>query len=230
MERWASFRRNLDVETIAFDAPGTGDVPAPRWPRTMWGLARSVGVLLDRLGYGTIDVLGISWGGGLAQHLAMVRRSRVRRLILACTAFGLGSIPANPRVALELLRPTRYFSRSQVARLAPSLLRDEIHARPELPGDRTDLRADHRPATRGYVYQLLAASTWASLPWLPFVGAETLVLVGANDRIVHVVNGRILSWLIPNASLRVVPAAGHLFVLDQPDGAAAIVSDFLSTS
>jgi poly(3-hydroxyoctanoate) depolymerase len=230
LELWGTFRRKLDVETIAFDAPGTGASAPPRRPRSMWELARSVSAALDKLGYGTVDVLGISWGGGLAQHLAMVRRSRVRRMILVCTAFGLGSIPANPRVALELLRPTRYFSPSHLARVGPALFGGEIRRKPELLRHQARLRSQHRPSTRGYVYQLLAASTWVSLPWLPLVQAETLVLLGEDDPIVHTVNGRILRRVLPNASLRVVPGAGHLFLLDQPDAAAAIVRDFLGAT
>jgi pimeloyl-ACP methyl ester carboxylesterase len=62
------------------------------------------------------------------------------------------------------------------------------------------------------------------------VKAETLVLVGSDDPIVHVINGRILARLMPHAILRVVPDAGHLFIVDQPRDAAAIVSDFLAGS
>jgi poly(3-hydroxyalkanoate) depolymerase len=228
LELWGAFRDKLGVETIAFDAPGTGGSAAPLRPRTMWELARSVSLQLDQLGYGTVDVLGISWGGGLAQYLAVVRRSRVRRLVLVCTAFGLGSIPANPRVALELLRPTRYFSPSHLSRVGPALFGGEIRRRPEMLRHQAKLRSLHRPSTRGYLYQLLAASTWVSLPLLPLIRAKTLVLLGAEDPIVHVVNGRILSRLMPRASLQVVPGAGHLFLLDQPDEAAALVRDFLS--
>jgi pimeloyl-ACP methyl ester carboxylesterase len=45
-----------------------------------------------------------------------------------------------------------------------------------------------------------------------------------------VINGRILARLMPHAILRVVPDAGHLFIVDQPRDAAAIVSDFLAGS
>ncbi len=229
LELWGAFRDKLGVETIAFDAPGTGASVAPRRPRTMWELARTVSAHLDQLGYGTVDVLGISWGGGLAQYLAVVRKSRVRRLILVCTAFGLGSIPANPRVALELLRPARYFSPSHLARVGPALFGGETRRHPELLRHQAELRSRHRPSTRGYLYQLVAASTWVSLPLLPLIQAKTLVLLGAEDPIVHVVNGRILRRLLPRANLEVVPGAGHLFLLDQPKEAAAIVRDFLST-
>ena len=152
-----------------------------------------------------------------------------RRLILVCTAFGLGSIPANPRVALELLRPARYFSPSHLARVGPALFGGETRRHPELLRHQAELRSRHRPSTRGYLYQLVAASTWVSLPLLPLIQAKTLVLLGAEDPIVHVVNGRILRRLLPRANLEVVPGAGHLFLLDQPKEAAAIVRDFLST-
>jgi poly(3-hydroxyalkanoate) depolymerase len=230
LELWGPFRRHLGMETIAFDAPGAGGSPTPRRPRSMWELARAVNELLDDRGYGTVDVLGISWGGGLAQHLAMVRRGRVRRLILVATAFGLGSIPANPRVALELLRPTRYFSPSHLTKVGPALFGGEVRRRPELLRDQAALRSRHRPSSRGYLYQLLAASTWASLPWLPLVQAETLVLLGADDPIVHTVNGRVLRRMLRHATLRVVPGAGHLFLLDQPAEAAAIVREFLGAA
>jgi poly(3-hydroxyalkanoate) depolymerase len=228
LELWQGLRERLDVETIAFDAPGTGGSPAPRRPRTMFELARSVSALVDQLGYDTVDVLGVSWGGGLAQYLAAVRGSRVRRLILACTGFGAGSIPANPLAALELLRPSRYFSPSHLARVGPAIFGGETRRRPELLAQQGRLRSLHPPTARGYAYQLLAASTWAALPWLRQVRAETLVLMGADDPIVHEFNGRVLRWAIPNASLRVVPGAGHLFLLDQPREAAAIVNDFLA--
>jgi poly(3-hydroxyoctanoate) depolymerase len=228
LDLWQDFRRRLGVQTVAFDAPGTGGSSTPLRPRTMWELAWTVDALLDRLGYGTVDVLGISWGGGLAQHLALVRRSRVRRLVLACTGFGAGSVPGNLAAAAQLLTPARYFSPSHLERVGPDLFGGEVRRRPELLRDQGVLRSRGRPSLRGYLYQLLAAGTWASLPWLRFVDAETLILLGGDDPIVHAVNGRILARSLPNATLRVVPGAGHLFLVDQPADAARIVREFLA--
>jgi pimeloyl-ACP methyl ester carboxylesterase len=228
IELWGAFRRELHRGTVAFDAPGTGGSPAPRRPRTMWGLAFTVNGLLDGLGYDTVDVLGLSWGGGLAQHLALIRRSRIRRLVLVATGFGAGSVPATLRAAAELLTPARYFSPSRLRRVGPTVFGGEIRRHPEILREHGELRARHAPSTRGYVYQLMAAGTWASLPWLPLITAETLVLLGDDDPIVHPVNGRILAGLLPHASLHIVPGAGHLFLIDQPGEAAAIVNDFLA--
>ena len=227
LELWGDFRHTLGRETIAFDAPGTGGSSTPLRPRTMWEIAHMVNQLLDRLDYDTVDVLGISWGGGLAQHVALLRRSRVRRLVLAATGFGFGSVPAKLSAVAELLTPARYFSPTHLRRIGPRVFGGEARRRPEILREHGTLRSRHAPSTRGYIYQLLAAATWASIPWLPLVTADTLLLFGDDDPIVHVVNGRILARLLPQAQLTVVPGAGHLFVVDQPEDAAAIVSDFL---
>ena len=69
-------------EVVRFDMTGIGGSPAPVIPYHMTTLAPLVTGLLDQLGYQRADVLGISWGGGLAQHLAVQSPGRVRRLVL----------------------------------------------------------------------------------------------------------------------------------------------------
>jgi len=58
------------VEVVRFDVPGVGGSPPARVPYTFAGMAWLLAKVLTRLGYDTFDVLGISWGGGLAQHFA----------------------------------------------------------------------------------------------------------------------------------------------------------------
>ena len=78
-------------------------------PLRMSGLARVVTELLDVLGLERVDVLGYSFGGGLAQELAHRAPERVRRLVLCATAPGLGGIPPRPMAALMLATPARYY-------------------------------------------------------------------------------------------------------------------------
>ena len=73
------------VQTVALDAPGTGESTRYQRPRRMPGLARTVERTLDALGYDGVDVLGVSFGGVLAQQLAHQAPRRVRRLVLAAT-------------------------------------------------------------------------------------------------------------------------------------------------
>src|SRR5438132_7971459 len=109
IEMWDPLVDALDgFETIAFDAPGTGESSRPWRPLWMTGLARVGERLLDALGYRQADVLGVSFGGGVAQQMALQAPHRVRRLVLASTSCGLGSIPGNPLVLLALGTPLRY--------------------------------------------------------------------------------------------------------------------------
>ena len=76
------------VETLIFDLPGAGKSPPPKFPYRLFMMARLARKLLDALGYGTVDVMGVSWGGGLAQQFAIQYPKRVRRLVLAATTMG----------------------------------------------------------------------------------------------------------------------------------------------
>ncbi|TMB93373.1 MAG: alpha/beta fold hydrolase, partial [Chloroflexi bacterium] len=67
---WAPFRDPLGRPTIAFDAPGVGESSIPLMPPTIAGVARLVLGVLDHLGVAAVDVLGVSWGGALAQEVA----------------------------------------------------------------------------------------------------------------------------------------------------------------
>ena len=69
-------------EAIVFDVPGVGGSPAPRLPYRPSTLARLSARLLDQLGHDAVDVLGVSWGGALAQQFAFQQGTRCRR---ACT-------------------------------------------------------------------------------------------------------------------------------------------------
>ena len=102
-------RARADREVVAFHPPGAGGSQRPPRPLRMGGLAAVVVSLLDELELGEVDVLGYSFGGGLAQELARRAPDRVRRLILCATAPGLGGIPPWPYPALLLASPARYY-------------------------------------------------------------------------------------------------------------------------
>src|ERR1019366_8603137 len=77
LELLEPFVAKLDpaVEVIRFDPPGVGGSPPPRGPYRFSGLCRLIADMLTELGYDGVDVLGISWGGGVAQHFAAFHRA-----------------------------------------------------------------------------------------------------------------------------------------------------------
>jgi poly(3-hydroxyoctanoate) depolymerase len=219
------------VQTLALDAPGTGESSRYRRPRRMPGLARTVERTLEALGYDRVDVLGVSFGGVLAQQLAHQTPQRVRRLVLAATAAGvpgLGGVPGSPRALLALATPRRYQSPDYYRRVAGALYGGQARRDPDALLHGSPARFVERPSVRGYLGQMYAIAGWTSLPWLHRRRQPTLVLAGDDDPIVPLLNGRILVRRIPDARLHVVDGGGHLFLLERPAEMAALVTGFLA--
>ena len=181
--------------------------------------------LLDQLGYAQADVLGISWGGGLAQQFALSRPDRVRRLVLVATGPGSLMVPGRPWVLLRMLTPRRHRDPGYAARVAGELYGGSAREDPALARDL--LHATTRPGlARGYYYQLIASLGWTSLPWLPKLRPPTLILAGDDDPIIPLVNARIMHRLIPRSQLHIYHG-GHLELAVDSEGIASVVEAFL---
>jgi pimeloyl-ACP methyl ester carboxylesterase len=229
LDMWEPLADRLpDRRLIAFDFPGTGASTHAWVPPTMMHNALFVRMLMRRLDLGRADVLGYSWGGLLAQQLAIQHPTSVRRLILACTGIGVGSPPVSLRVSARLLTPRRYYSPDYLAKIAPTTYGGRFRRDPSLVEGEARRRVNHPPSIAGYMLQLSAAATFCSVPGLPLISARTLVLAGDDDPIVHPLNQRILKLLIRRSTLEVVPDGGHLLLLDSPEIAAPLIEEFLA--
>ena len=160
--------------------------------------------LLDQLGYQQADVLGISWGGGLAQQFALSRPDRVRRLVLVATGPGALMVPGHPRVLLRMLTPRRHRDPGHAARIAGELYGGSARKNPVVARDLLHATTRLGPA-RGYYYQLISSLGWTSLPRLPRLRPPTLILAGDDDPIIPLVNARIMHRLIPHSRAARLP-------------------------
>jgi poly(3-hydroxyalkanoate) depolymerase len=228
IEMWTPFRDPLGRPTIAFDAPGVGESSVPAIPPTIGGVARLLLQVLDQLEVPAVDVLGVSWGGALAQEVARRGGSRVRRVVLCATMAGGIAVPGDPRVLAILATPLRYWSPSYLERVAPALYGPDVAGYPEMMAHQKRVRFTRAPSARGYLWQVLALRRFASALWLHRLQQETLILSGESDPIIPVTNGRILASRIPNGRLEVVPG-GHLFLLTHPTEMATRVNEFLDS-
>ena len=215
---------NLDV--IRFDPPGIGGSALPALPYHLTWMAHRLGQVLTRLGLREVDVLGFSWGGMLAQQLALSRRRRVRRLVLAATGPGALMIPASPRVLAAMSTPRRHQDPAYVDAVASRIYGGSMRERPEL-ASRVLGSGARRGPMRGYYYQLLALYGWTSLPLLGAIRAPTLVLAGDDDPIVPVGNANLLRRGIRDARLELY-RGGHLELLAEPDRFAPLIDEFLA--
>ncbi|HAJ47376.1 MAG TPA: poly(3-hydroxyalkanoate) depolymerase, partial [Alphaproteobacteria bacterium] len=68
---------------------------------------------------------------------------------------------------------------------------------------------------------------WTSLPFLPLIRKPTLVMMGDRDRIVPLVNGRILKMFLPKGELHIVKNAGHLFIISRLKEIEPVLRRFL---
>jgi poly(3-hydroxyalkanoate) depolymerase len=216
------------LEVIRFDVPGVGGSPVPAAPYRFTGLCRLAGRLLTELGYGQADVLGISWGGGVAQHFAFTQRSRCRRLVLVSTGTGALMVPARPAVLARMLTPRRYLDRRYLQQVAGKLYGGSARTDPAAVA--AAMNAHNRVGSAvGYAYQLAAGAGWTSLPFLPLLRQPTLILSGDDDPIIPVANARLMHRLIPGARLHVF-AGGHLGLVTEAAQLAPVVSGFLTVS
>ncbi len=211
---------------IRFDPPGVGGSPLPVVPYTLATFGPVVTTMLDELGFpGPVDVLGLSWGGGLAQHFAVQHRRRCRRLVLAATGTGALMVPAHPRVLGRMLTPRRHRDPEYARRIAGQIYGGTMRSEPERAA--RALHASTRLGPRrGYYYQLAASTGWSSLPFLRLIRQPTLVVAGDDDPIVPVVNARLMARLLPDARLHVY-AGGHIALVTEAAELAPVIEDFL---
>ena len=184
--------------------------------------------LLDQLGYDQFDVLGISWGGGLAQQVAFQHPRRCRRLVLVSTATGSLMVPASPLVLRTMATPRRYRDPDYARSIAAQLYGGRLRAEPELA--RTLLHQHLRVGSDVATCSSCSpASAGPACPLLPFLRQPTLILAGSDDPIIPLVNARIMTRLLPDATLHIYDD-GHLGLLTQAHELAPVVTDFLLKS
>jgi poly(3-hydroxyalkanoate) depolymerase len=206
--------------------PGVGGSPLPARPYRFTGLCALAAGLLTELGHEHADVLGISWGGGLAQHFAAVQSTRCRRLVLVSTATGALMVPARPSVLAKMATPRRYLNRGYLEQIAPDIYGGS--ARTDPASVAAAMNSDNRVGSgRGYLYQLAAGAGWTSIPFLPLLRQPALIVSGDDDPIIPLANARILHRLIRGSRLHVFHG-GHLALVTQAAELAPVISAFLT--
>ena len=227
LELFQLFVDTLDParEVIRFDVPGIGGSPTPAMPYSLPSLAHLVAQLLDHLGYKQVDVLGVSWGGALAQQFALQHGSRCRRLILVSTSTGLTMIHGRLDALARMATPQSYTEPSYLKEADPDLSSEELQSEYEIV--REAAPALRLGGSHGYLYQLLAGVGWTSLPWLWLIRQPTLILAGNKDPIVPPINAKIMQRLIPRSKLYIFNG-GHMGLLTHTKELAHIVEQFLT--
>ena len=211
---------------IRFDVPGTGGSPTSMLPYGFPYLAWVLGRVLSKLEIGVVDVLGLSWGGALAQQFAFQNPRRCRRLVLVSTGTGALMVPAHPRILAKMVTPRRFSDPDYAASIAGELYGGTVRRHGE---DVAQLfvRQLHAGSKMGYLHQLLAGSVWTSLFALRAVRQLTLIVAGTDDPIIPVLNARIMHALLPHSRLY-LHSGGHIDLVHNAEELAPAIDQFLS--
>lgn len=208
-------------EIITFDMPGIGDSPEPMWPYRLWMMARIADRIVDDFGHNIIDVMGVSWGGAMAQQFALQYSSRVGQLVLCATTAGMVMVPGKLSALSKMIDPRRYVDPEFMLKNFQTLYGGDMN------GAGGHASRISPPSMMGYFHQIIAAAGWTSAPFLPFLTTPTLIIMGDDDNIVRPINGTILQALMPNATLEMIKGGGHLFLVNQASETAGLINAFL---
>jgi 3-oxoadipate enol-lactonase len=205
-------------EIAAYDQRGLGQSSIPPGPYSMADYADDAAGLLDVLAWEDALVIGISFGGMVAQELAIRHPSRVRRLVLACTSSGgdggasyplheLADLPESERTARGLeLADTRYDASWRAANP------DEYESLATLMRARAEIGSDEPLRAEGAALQLDARRRHDTWDRLGQISCPTFVCGGVYDGIAPPDNAEHLASSIPGATLQMFEG-GHLFLL-----------------
>ena len=201
---------------VAWDAPGAGSSSDPPDTFTTTNYARCLASFLDTLGIDRAHVLGLSWGGILAQEFYRLHPERLRRLILADTYAGWkGSLPEpvwQERLA-TCLRDATGPSDALVAKFLPGLFTDA--APQDLREEMSVIVSGFHPV--GFRLMSMSSAEMDTRHLLSRIDLPTLVLWGDDDRRSPMHIAETLHTTIPGAELAIIPNAGHLSNMEQPD-------------
>ena len=132
-------------------------------------------------------------------------------------------VPGRLSALSKMVNPRRYTDKDFMMKVGADLYGGRYRDEPGLLQEA--VRHMSPPTGRGYLWQLLAAAGWTSILWLRRMKQPTLVLMGRDDPIVPVANGRILAGLMPNARLVTIDD-GHLFLLSRIPDIVPVISAF----
>ena len=205
--------RSFDV--LAYDQRGLGRSAKPDHPYSMAEYADDAARLMDHVGWKDARVIGISFGGMVAQELALRHPAMVRRLVLACTSPGGAGEPSYPLHALQDMEPE---DRARMLIGISDTRRDDTWARAH-PADVEALVAMSMDTFAGEPGRALGArrqlearaghDTWARLSG---IDCPTLIAAGRYDGIATPRAQENMASRIPGAILRFFDG-GHLFML-----------------
>lgn len=227
---WGPQLRGLSDQfrCIAWDMPGYGD-SAPLAPLTYSGIAQRVVELLDAVGIDQATLIGLSFGGMHALHTALEHPTRVARLVLANSspAFGIDGTDKSEWIKARLAPIDAGGTPGDAAELIVDAI---THVRLEGQIREETVGSFHRISTTGFRAAVTCLPDNDVRAKLGDINQPTLVVVGEHDVETPLPYSQLLAQGIPNATLQVIPEAGHLTPAEAPAAFNDLLHTFLNAT
>jgi 3-oxoadipate enol-lactonase len=212
---------------ITFDNRASGMSEVGEQPITMERMARDALAVLDAAGADRAHVLGISMGGAIAQHLALIAPDRVRSLTLAATWAGPNAwLPRLTTIGLSLLKHegSAFMARASMLWVfSPRFIVDN----PAMAQVVEDTAAEMATDDTAFTAQLQATSDHDLRARLHEITAPTLVMSAKRDVFVPLELGKEVAALIPGSTY-VELDGGHGFNIEEPAAFNETVLGFIN--
>ncbi len=216
---------------IVFDPRGAGRSDDGPPEMLMQDLANDAAALLDALGIDKAHVLGTSFGGMVAQHIAIEHPDRVRRLVLACTSpGGLQHVPPPLENLIKFMATSGIPDPVDAMRSTYALNYSDafVATNDAILADRARANEHLRSTPEGQAGQLHAVQNHDTNARLAEIAAPTLVAHGTEDGTLPVENGKTVAAGIPGARLKLYPGGRHLFFTECADDLNRDIVAFLN--
>ena len=213
---------------INIDWPGHGrSGPATR-PFSLEDLAGHVIALLDHLGIERVVWAGLSIGGMVALRGTLARPDRVDGLVLLDTTAGDEAFASKLKFRMMGLVARTFGIRPLLPSILPLMFGATTRReRANLVDEwRSRIAAADVPSMLHTLDALMARESL--LPRLPTIDLPALVMVGDEDAALPPENAQAIAAHLPQATLDIVPKAGHLTTLERPEVVNEAMTAFLS--
>ncbi len=215
------WRRNIPTlaaacHVLAYDHRGNGRSDEPTGPVTMATFLEDAIGVLDAFDTERAHIYGQSFGGMVAQELALTHPERVRTLILGCTHAGHAHAVWPERANGPKGEPWRALYALDFPDAHPEHVAEDLA---------TGARGVHHDT--GERRQWEAIQAWDAFERLDQITAPTLVLHGTQDQLIAPENARMIAERIPGAELHWLEGAGHVYHSEQAAAADAAVLEFI---
>ncbi len=211
---------------VAFDFPGHGRSPGKPEEWSFDYAAAVVATLIEEVSATPVHLVGISFGGMIAQVTTLARPDLVRSLTLIGTASRFpDAVRAGMRTRAETVR-----SSGMAAIVQSSLERwftsETRMKRPDIMDRLTKTMLGNDPVTHAAIWDIMSELDIHSR--LGEVRCPTLILVGEHDPITPPSAARDLLDAIPSAELHIIPNASHIITVEAPSQINDAMTAFLS--